>query len=202
MYSFLKKLESEYGAEVTELKHGYRINGVVDVYKNGVTIYDIINNKYHRLDEKERLQFCIDKINNEEKRPPFKKLIGGGISYQQFKHDINKIKSDPNSNGDADRLWSKNFAIVSEDHLYFMVCEGKVKIGRSKDVNARIKTLQTGIAGKIFCFVFRNKGFLEIEMHKCFKEQRLRGEWFKYDEFIKRFVARINTKENAFRIVS
>lgn len=94
----------------------------------------------------------------------------------------------------ADYLFRNNKEKTSEDHLYFLVTEGKVKIGKSKNIESRMKQLQTALSNDYCCYCFHNKGFLETKLHRIYKEFRLRGEWFVLNNNISRFIERYNER--------
>ena len=62
---------------------------------------------------------------------------------------------------------------------------GSIKIGVSKDPDARLRQLQTGNHGDLFIiakFPFKSEAearTMENELHKKFRKFRLNGEWFK-----------------------
>jgi hypothetical protein len=73
------------------------------------------------------------------------------------------------------------------EYVYFIVEEpfnGNVKIGRTNDLNKRVKSLQTGCPTKLrihlsFPAIDSNK--LETQLHAHFRDRRFNGEWFKFD---------------------
>lgn len=57
-----------------------------------------------------------------------------------------------------------------------------LKIGRSKNVSSRIKTLQIATSNKLnVLFEINGLGHKEKEVHSIFKDFQLTSEWFKYD---------------------
>ena len=65
--------------------------------------------------------------------------------------------------------------------------EGKYKIGstRAKDVNKRLKQLQTGNSSELFikeCYETEHPFKLEKMLHNHFKSSSLIGEWFELSE--------------------
>lgn len=86
----IKKIE---GVEITELSHAYRINGVVDIYKSSLTVYEIPQNKYHKPDNPTQMfALAIELVKKHPKREPFKKTAKGRVSYQEFKHNLYKSR--------------------------------------------------------------------------------------------------------------
>lgn len=78
-------------------------------------------------------------------------------------------------------------------YVYFirtMKSPRRVKVGKAKHPEQRLKTLQTGnpvelkLIGKIRCQ--SDKHALEIEklFHQKFKKYRIRGEWFKHADYL------------------
>lgn len=75
-------------AEYYTLKHATRINGVVDVWHNGKTIYCIPDNEYRDFEDRELKYDYIEKcIDEHEKRNPIKKLKTGNMSMQEFRNN-------------------------------------------------------------------------------------------------------------------
>lgn len=73
-------------AEPYKLRHAIRLNGVVDVWNNGVTVYCLPENEYKNfqdLDERNAyIKYCLDK---HEKRHPMKRLPKtGNMSWQEY----------------------------------------------------------------------------------------------------------------------
>jgi hypothetical protein len=74
--------------------------------------------------------------------------------------------------------------------IYFIKCNNYVKIGRSIDPKRRLADLQTGNPFKLTLIrTLNEKDFEESTLHKKFNRFRVRGEWFRYSETIKMFVA-------------
>ena len=73
--------------------------------------------------------------------------------------------------------------------VYFVHCNGMVKIGFAVDVARRIKTLQTGSAHKLT--VLRVEAAApddESDLHERFASLRVNGEWFRYAGELKAFL--------------
>lgn len=67
------------------------------------------------------------------------------------------------------------------DDLYFIQSEygGLIKIGRARDVAARLATLQTGCPEPLQVVgIIREGGRFEAQIHNHFHMLRVRGEWF------------------------
>lgn len=59
------------------------------------------------------------------------------------------------------------------------------KIGKSKNVNSRLDTLQTGNSSALSLvksFESLNYSLLEKTLHGIFKEKQISREWFKFDK--------------------
>ena len=71
-------------------------------------------------------------------------------------------------------------------NVYFIQCgeHGPVKIGKAKNVERRLKTMQTGNPKKLYIRVVLNCGSdlaayeMESNLHRRFKKFRKYGEWF------------------------
>jgi len=67
------------------------------------------------------------------------------------------------------------------DDLYIMQDEsGMLKIGRSVDVDRRLKQLKTGNPGIRLMHVWRGKGDMEKRLHEDLSKFRVKLEWFEY----------------------
>lgn len=64
---------------------------------------------------------------------------------------------------------------------------GLIKIGRSCDVDGRVKSLQTGAGGRINV-LFVIDGDVEQELHRKFADIRVFGEWFSDDGRIAAYI--------------
>lgn len=87
--------------------------------------------------------------------------------------------------------------------IYFIKCNNYVKIGRSIDPKRRLADLQTGNPFKLTLIrTLNEKDFEESTLHKKFNRFRVRGEWFRYSETIKMFVANSGKQKKKRRKVS
>lgn len=87
--------------------------------------------------------------------------------------------------------------------IYFIKCNNYVKIGRSIDPKRRLVDLQTGNPFKLTLIrTLNEKDFEESALHKKFNRFRVRGEWFRYSETIKMFVASSGKQKRKKRRVS
>ena len=71
------------------------------------------------------------------------------------------------------------------EHLYIIqsAVTGAVKIGRSNDVEKRLKQLQTGSSYRLVLLAkFDNQGHMEAFLHRKFEKYKssMQGEWFTY----------------------
>lgn len=76
------------------------------------------------------------------------------------------------------------------EFVYFVSYEnGPVKIGKAKNISARIKTLQTGIPYPLQLLgVMAGRTGLEGALHRKFHTSRLNGEWFERDSNLLEFI--------------
>lgn len=71
-----------------------------------------------------------------------------------------------------------------KEYTIYFVCEKnkeKIKIGRTKNLRARLKTLQTGNSDELTLLAYLPNQYSDMEQHIhgiCHK-YRLNGEWFK-----------------------
>ena len=74
-----------------------------------------------------------------------------------------------------------------KDDLYLILDESskKLKIGRSKNVNKRLRQLQTSNSGVLsILFTIKGMGYREESVHKKFAHLHINGEWYEYDKSI------------------
>lgn len=85
----------------------------------------------------------------------------------------------------------------TEIFTYFILddVQNRVKIGKSRNVARRIKSLQTGNSN-IFKLRCTTTSYSETELHKKFCRYKINGEWFTFSAEIKCFLIRVST-ENA-----
>lgn len=76
-----------------------------------------------------------------------------------------------------------------QDRVYFALCNGRIKIGISKNVEGRARALATGNPDTItiICVV---EGGREVEraFHRKLKEHRIKNEWFKDCEAVRQAI--------------
>lgn len=77
---------------------------------------------------------------------------------------------------------------------------GHVKIGRSSNIQQRKITLETAYPCRLtlICLLPADE-WPERPMHRLFKADRLRGEWFRYSDHMKAFVASHQPDESTSR---
>jgi hypothetical protein len=196
-YGFIDSLKQQY--RVTEMNHAFRINGVVDVWKNGKTVYEKEANKYHKPEnEKELESLVVSILSKTPEQPDFKPTTKGNVSYQQFKHGLKNSQYAITDVKAEDYHWGQCNLETSEDHLYFAVVDDNVKIGRSKNPKTRMKSMDTGMYKRPKVYVFNNKGFMETKMHHLFSDFRIKGEWFKFDYRIQHFLKKHHSPQSGY----
>jgi hypothetical protein len=185
---FANEIKSQ-GLDVITLGHAYRLNGVIDVWFNGRTLFNKKKNEYLNFDNREKLvSTAIYLAHQIGKHDAFSKTKKGNITYQEFKHKESKpIAEYYHWNNDKNQ---------SDKHLYFIKSGVHVKIGISSNPKKRLLELRTGTPEqpKILLIV-KNKGHMEKVLHKCFSQWRIRknGEWFMLSKQIKDFITFIKT---------
>lgn len=77
--------------------------------------------------------------------------------------------------------------------VYFVKADVTIKIGYAKDVYKRLKALQTAnpIQLELIGYIPGNKE-KESSLHALFDDYRLSGEWFKYSDEIREYIASLN----------
>jgi hypothetical protein len=169
-------------AEVVELDHTYRINGVFDIFKLGFMIYDFEIKKLKQFNNHiellEYAEFCISKYKSRS--------IYESRNMTRFldSYDVQKMKSKINTVAEDYAILN---AVKGEDDMYIVFVDGRVKIGRSKDYKKRFDSMSTAFPSDYFGYVFLDLGNLEKRMHKIFEEYNTKGEWFQDNDRIRRF---------------
>jgi hypothetical protein len=78
--------------------------------------------------------------------------------------------------------------------MYFIECNGFVKIGRAKNVGQRLAEMQTGNPYEMRVWkIFYDKGYLEQQVHKVLQVDKVRGEWFKITELTNDVIRMLET---------
>lgn len=169
-------------AEVVEFEHAYRVNGVIDIYKLGNTVYDFELKSHKKFETENELQsYCEVCFLNYKPRTSFKQR-DNGKSLQEYNYEkkhgkINTVAED----------YAITNAEKVEDDMYFIFVDGRVKIGRSKDYKKRFKQMETAFPSKYFGYIFLGLGGCEKRMHKIFEDYSIKGEWFEDNDRIRRF---------------
>lgn len=87
---------------------------------------------------------------------------------------------------------------------YFIKSNDLVKIGyTTRTIEQRVKELQTGNPTTLISVTYiKGKHDTEgYELYKRFKELRLKGEWFEYNDEMKQFISRIKNNEIEMTLV-
>jgi hypothetical protein len=85
---------------------------------------------------------------------------------------------------------------VTGDCVYFIqgMKGGPIKIGHSRDVEKRIKELQTGFPTKLIVLaLLPGSRSTEASLHRRFKKYRLHGEWFSPAPELLEYIRSVNT---------
>lgn len=93
---------------------------------------------------------------------------------------------------------------MSETRLYFIRNEttGNVKIGISKDPEARLRSLQTGSDATLTIMdTFPGNKWCEASLHDEFKALHVRGEWFRFGPELQEFFERCRAERAQWRPV-
>lgn len=88
-------------------------------------------------------------------------------------------------------------SLTADTFVYFLLADGVVKIGYSKDVKKRVIGMKTAFHGNAeILYVVRGGRSLERYLHERFAAQRLGGEWFRYRPAIANFLEGLPPSEN------
>ena len=96
------------------------------------------------------------------------------------------------------KKWEENRNVSKKekiDDLYIILDEDEnhIKIGRSKNVKARLSQLQIANSHRLkLLLTVPKKGYMEADLHETFKSFKVKGEWFLNDsriiDYIKVFI--------------
>ena len=82
------------------------------------------------------------------------------------------------------------------DYVYFFETQGMIKIGVSLNVPKRLKRVEAWTPFEIKMLGNINGGYpLEKQIHRKFKHLRVKGEWFKSDDHLLKFIEEIKTAD-------
>lgn len=177
------------GYKVLELKHAFRINGFLDLYKGGKCVYNKLTNQYHKFGGEDNAILCVkETIVGSEVVPDFKKAKHG-ITYQEWKNT--KYRTDESTHAE-DYHWRIDDT-ESDTDMYFIFHRDTAKIGKTKNIQKRVKQLQTALSHELDIYLFKSKGHMEGKMHQLFTEYKINREWFKADYRLFRFAKKYGT---------
>lgn len=92
---------------------------------------------------------------------------------------------------DDDLAVARWWPLMSASKVYFARAGQRVKIGKAKNVQARLATLQTGCPDKIeLIMTIPGDHALERELHHQFSHLREHGEWFRHEGELAAFLTR------------
>lgn len=187
--SFIDSIEHD-GYSILRLKHAYRINGGLDIYRRSYTVFTKSDNKYHKYKTEDDMLSSVKSMLVNLPKVDNYKQAKNGIGYREFKQ---VMYSQKDSSHAEDFHWRIN-EYSSDDHMYFLFHRDTTKIGRTKNINRRIKALSTSLSHDYNVFLFNNKGHMEKVMHMVFAEFRTSREWFKSDYRMIRFAEKYGIK--------
>jgi hypothetical protein len=173
--------------EMKIFSHAFRFDNIAEVYRGGMNVFIIPENKHYKCRPEDLLAFVKSKLLFHKGFTKQYKKQKLGISYKEFSDKKNNLLPEKYQ-------WTNNLKKESEDYLYFLVHGESIKIGRTLCPITRGRQLATALSGQFSLYVIPNKGFLEKAMHNCFSELRQGGEWFSYSDRIINFAKMVNAK--------
>lgn len=177
------------GNTILRLKHAYRVNGNLDIYRRSYTLYIRSKNEYRKFNTEDEMIQAVKSIVTELPRVENFKQMKNGMGYREFKMQKYALKDSSHA---EDYHWSVDDQF-GEDHMYFVFHRDTAKIGRTKDIQNRLKQLKTALSHDYQVYIFRGKGHMEKKMHHVFSEFRTSREWFKRDYRMVRFANKYGT---------
>jgi rRNA maturation protein Rpf1 len=182
LHSFIDELEQD-GYGILRLKHAYRINGNLDIYRRSYTVYLKTSNKYLNYKTGDEMFSAVKSMLIGTPKVKDFKQAKNGMQYREFKQQMYAIKDSSHAEDFHWRIDEK----TGDDDMYFLFHRDTAKIGRTKDINKRLKQLLTGLSHDPVVYVFKGKGHMEKVMHNVFSSFKTSREWFKLDYRMKRF---------------
>ena len=89
-----------------------------------------------------------------------------------------------------------SFSVIKKfDDLYFVLNPDTnlVKIGRSCDIDTRIKQLECECGVELTLVDYwKGLGYKEDEVHKHLNKYRIKGEWFEHNVFLLEYIKNIS----------
>lgn len=122
-------------------------------------------------------------------RAPLRRGLPGAVDHQRRRlRDLRGLHHQHTRSAAADVDGSETDA-GGAAMIYFLVEADQVKIGYALDIETRRKTLQTGVAKTLF-IVGAYEGDVkdEKELHRRFKDYKLRGEWFSVTQKVQEYI--------------
>ena len=79
----------------------------------------------------------------------------------------------------------------AKSDLYFIRCDDRIKIGRSRNVSQRLRdlTTQSGRPDYVLIGIVKGAGSYENALHRQFASQRICGEWFQASDELEKIIA-------------
>lgn len=85
-------------------------------------------------------------------------------------------------------------------NLYFVTAGNAVKIGRTTNMDVRLRHIQAHNHEEVKCVLFlKGEGWRERDYHRKFKSRHIRGEWFERCAEIEAEIARLCPPEDEGR---
>lgn len=194
---FIESLRSKY--YLRELNHAFRMNEILDIFKGNENVFDNINKKHFKFKTHEETEAFVTQFLIENKGSFGNLNSNSRLSYGSFKNRLNVAKNKTDIEQPEDMYWNQNIDSVIESDLYFLFHNGFVKIGRTRNMQNRIKQLKTSLSSKYECFVVKGKGNLEKKFHFVFSEFAQNGEWFIEHKRMRSFIEKRLNDNSAYK---
>lgn len=183
---FLKSLEKDGHTEKSICYAIWKTQEKLLAFKNDPRFFSILNNEINKWSWRKgdpRWDEYWKRKNEEAKAEEIRKEID-----RQTEEEFEMSKMEER----AFRYYKG-----AKGYVYFIqgLCGGAIKIGYSKDPQARLRELQTGYPDTLtILLMIPGTEALESVIHKRFESLRLRGEWFRPDQRLIDDIRRLKTK--------
>lgn len=175
---FVKSMETEGHTEKSICFTIWKTQDKLCAFKNDTRFIGILRNEINKWSWKKddpRWNEYWKKKEQARKAELIRKEIDKEYEYKNIDDNLKKIINSKKATG----------------YVYFIqgLCGGAIKIGYSKNPTSRLKELQTGYPDTLtILYMLRGSGQVENFLHNKFEHLRLKGEWFKPDKDLIKYI--------------
>lgn len=184
--AFVAKLEREGHTEKSICFTIWKKQEKLSIYKHDPRFFSILANEVNKWSWKKddpRWKDYWQKKNEEKKAEAIRQELYklGDDAYELSQIDKQAKKSPKNKGG----------------YVYFIQgqCGGAIKVGYSVNPRIRLKELQTGYPDTLLILaIIPGTQHTEATLHRQFDASRLKGEWFRPDDYVVKAIKELKEK--------